>query len=310
MKVQPKTITSKAGTTHYDISTKSVETIISNTRKVQENQIQKWIDEVNPGPFEILKRISEISSPHHSILSKIIPELENIVTSPQYLSELNNIGSIHYKDQSSSSINSDSSENNNLNPSKDGLQYINSSIKNNQSLQFTKDDKESDIQQILNYDPYLNPYSLSKSNQKKSQLHDILIETHDYSNSIIDKKEKIKELQKLLELKKKEKKQFEQKYENLQCLIKNEDFGAYEVMKKEKEELENIKNHDKNIKKKQKKQAEYSQIYGENRRLRDSIRQMTKDINENHQFQLSFAHDISMKKIEMESIKKYGEEPK
>ena len=83
--IQPKMTVPKTDTTQFEkiyIGSNRVETILSNTRKIKENEIQEWINQSKPGPFEILKRISEISLPHHNLLSKIIPDLEDIITKP------------------------------------------------------------------------------------------------------------------------------------------------------------------------------------------------------------------------------------
>lgn len=80
------------------------------------------------------------------------------------------------------------------------------------------------------------------------------------------------------------------------------------MLKKEKEEEEEFKNLDKNEKRRLKRQEQYSQIYGESRRLRDDIHKLTNDLNENHKFQLSFAHENALKQIEEKNKLKEEEE--
>lgn len=317
--VQPKKAIIKTDTSHFEkISTDTVETIISNTRKIKENQIQDWIDQSNPSPFEILRRISEISLPHHNILSKIIPELEGILLNPQPPTEINNSRSKmarkHFLSSSLSSSSINSSQLNNQNQElNDNYNFIsdldNLKIKkNNPNLLFDKNNQEIEIQQLLNHDSYTNPYELSNSKEMKAKLSDLLIESHDYRILIMDKTEKIKELKKILEAKKEEKIKLQQKYEDFQYLLDHEKFGCYEILRKEKEEQEELQNLSKKEKQKLKMQAEYSHIYGENRRLRDDIQKLIKDINENHKFQISFAHNSAIQNIKEEEKKKEEEQ--
>lgn len=323
--VQPKKVISKPDTTHLEkISTEHVDTIISNTRRIKENEIQEWINQTDPGPFDILKRISEISLPHHNLLSKIIPELEEILSKPQPPTEINTSRSKkHFLSSSSSasSMNSqkvDSNEdsqikifnaNSNFNLNPDTANFYNiPNLKNNENLFIDYEEEQVDIQKLLDYDPYANSYAISNSHQMKAKLSSILIESHDCHISIMDKKEKIKELKKLLEQKKEEKNKLQLEFKDLQYLLNHEKFGNYEVLKKEKEEEEEFKNLDKNEKRRLKRQEQYSQIYGESRRLRDDIHKLTNDLNENHKFQLSFAHENALKQIEEKNKLKEEEE--
>ena len=313
--VQPKKAIPNTNTSQFEkikIDSNGVETVISKTIKIKEKEIQEWINQYNPGPFAILKRISEISLPHHNLLSKIIPELEDLVLKPYPPSDIkaNEINSNNYFLSSSSSTSDTPSEfdmifssNPNLNFTSKAIHFYNFS--NTHQLQNSSSSKESeqiDIQQYLNYDPYTKPYALLNSRQIKEQLTQILIESHDYQIDIMNKKEKIKELTKELEEKKKEKEKLEKTYQDYQYLLKNEEFGIYEVLTKEKEEREELLNHNKNEKNELKQQNEYSQIYGESRHIREDIQRLTKQLNESRKVQLSIAHDFAMKKYSEEEI--------
>ena len=54
----------------------SVETIINTGRKTKAQQIQAWIDEFNPPPIEVLRKIAQVSQPHQHLLNLICDELE------------------------------------------------------------------------------------------------------------------------------------------------------------------------------------------------------------------------------------------
>ncbi|OHT04275.1 hypothetical protein TRFO_28261 [Tritrichomonas foetus] len=75
----------KSDTTHLEKITTGAhlaESITSTTRKIREDEVQQWIDENDPSPIEILKRIAEVSLPHHNALMKIANELEEIASTP------------------------------------------------------------------------------------------------------------------------------------------------------------------------------------------------------------------------------------
>ena len=58
-------------------STINVENVLLSSRKSKEDQVQKFINEFNPKPLQVLQKIAQVSDMHKSILTKIISELQN-----------------------------------------------------------------------------------------------------------------------------------------------------------------------------------------------------------------------------------------
>ncbi|OHT07180.1 hypothetical protein TRFO_01314 [Tritrichomonas foetus] len=59
-----------------DEKTHSVESVINSGRKSKAAQVQAWIDEFNPSPIEVLRKIAQVSQPHQHLLNLICDELE------------------------------------------------------------------------------------------------------------------------------------------------------------------------------------------------------------------------------------------
>ena len=57
-------------------STINVENVLLSSRKSKEEQVQKFINEFNPKPIQVLQKIAQVSDMHTSLLTKIITELQ------------------------------------------------------------------------------------------------------------------------------------------------------------------------------------------------------------------------------------------
>lgn len=75
-----------------DDKTQTVEYVINSGRKTKAAQVQNWIDEFQPSPIEILRKIAEVSQPHQKLLTLICNELEKFPPDKlkDPISELNN----------------------------------------------------------------------------------------------------------------------------------------------------------------------------------------------------------------------------
>ena len=61
----------------------NAEDVISATRRRNVEMVQRWIDENDPSPFEILRKIASVSQPHRKLLTTISEELEKIILRPR-----------------------------------------------------------------------------------------------------------------------------------------------------------------------------------------------------------------------------------
>lgn len=69
--------------------TPNVDQIINSNRRTNTDIVQRWIDEFNPGPFDIMRKIANISQPHQKILTYIADELQKLVLKPRPPSAVN-----------------------------------------------------------------------------------------------------------------------------------------------------------------------------------------------------------------------------
>ena len=59
-----------------DNTTQGIDQIIATSRKTREEQVQKFINDFNPKPLQVLQKIAQVSDMHSSILNRIIDELK------------------------------------------------------------------------------------------------------------------------------------------------------------------------------------------------------------------------------------------
>ena len=67
----------------------NAEDVILTTRRNNVDLVQRWIDENDPSPFDILRKIASVSQPHRKLLTTIAEELEKIVLKPRPPSVVN-----------------------------------------------------------------------------------------------------------------------------------------------------------------------------------------------------------------------------
>lgn len=260
------------------IDSQTVESVISSTRKIRENEIQQWIDQEHPGPIEVLKRISEVSIPHHSVLTKIISELENIISNPLPPSEM-------YRHKKTDARKCDEATPANFHQSEP-----------NPKPQ-VYDENSSNIEQFINYDSYADSYSFRNSRKMKSRLADLLIDLHDCQNAVSYKKERIVQLREELNEQIRQRDQFKSEFNSLQRLISTEKFGQYSAFKTSEEESQEFHNLRVDNRKTLKKQSEYSQLWGESRQLREDISKIRNQISENRKIQNAIIHEMAIKRL-------------
>lgn len=69
--------------------TSNVDHIINSNRRTNADIVQRWIEEFNPGPFDIMRKIANISQPHRKLLTVITDELQKVVLKPRPPSSVN-----------------------------------------------------------------------------------------------------------------------------------------------------------------------------------------------------------------------------